>query len=157
MSRKINASARRDDKMTLKLGARTMPRYDEYDDDDFDDLRIERLRRRDTAPKSLSGLGMVSIGIGVLMFMVFPALFVLAAMLDDPNNAQPPDKDPAMMAVGLGLLLSLGFTLIGLVLGIIGCCQPDRSMVCGLLGAILNGLLLLGMIALVCTGLALGP
>jgi hypothetical protein len=134
-----------------------MPRYDDYDDDDYDDLRLDRGRRRESSgPKPLSGLGLASIGIAVLMFVAVPALFILAAVVDDPNNPQPPEKDPAMVAVGLGILLSLGFTLIGLVLGIIGCCQPDRSLVCGLLGSILNGLILLGAIGLVCAGIAIG-
>ncbi|HZZ79310.1 MAG TPA: hypothetical protein VFE62_12380 [Gemmataceae bacterium] len=135
-----------------------MPRYGtyDYDDDDFD-ISIGRGRRpdRDSGPKPHSGVGMVSIGFAVLSFVgyviVFGAAVVIAA--NNNNNAQMQDNDPRAMALGFGILGTIGINFIGLVLGIVGCFQSDRNIVMPIFGTVLNGIFFLGLAILMCLGI----
>jgi len=132
-----------------------MPRYYD-DDDDFDDLDIGRYRDRGDrdGPKPQSGLGiaslLMSIVCGVAMFGLVAAAVIATA--NGPVN----DRDPMMAMLGLGIIANCGFTLIGFVLGLVGCFQPDRGALCGILGSIFNGLILLGIGSLLCLGIAVG-
>lgn len=131
-----------------------MPRYD--DDDDFDDIRLPSQRSRATGPLEHSGLGMASISIAAFMFLAFLGLFGVIAVIEANNNGPMQEDEARDMLVGLAFLAGLGFTLVGLVLGIVGCCQPNRSSVCGLLGALFNGIILVGVFFLICLGVAIG-
>lgn len=132
-----------------------MSRY--YDHDDYDDFDIRRGgddRRSEPLPQS--GLGIASllmaIGLAVLMFALIAGAVIMAAN----QNGQVNDRDPVAAVLGLGILACCGFTLIGFVLGLVGCFQPDRGALCGILGSIFNGLILLGVGSLMCVGLVLG-
>ena len=80
-------------------------------------------------------------------------LIVIAGVISLNQNGQVDDRDPAMMAVSLGILAGCGFSLMGLVLGLVGCFQSDRNPLCGILGSIFNGLILLGVGGLICLGI----
>lgn len=135
-----------------------MPRYYDDDDDDFDDLDIGRFRKRDygdpDAPRPQSGLGIASLILSIFCGVSLFGLIMMAAIIS--ANGQVNDEDPAMVALGLGMVAGCGFTLIGLVLGVVGCFQPGRNPTCGILGSIFNGLILLGVGGLLCTGLLIG-
>lgn len=131
-----------------------MPRYDD-DDDDFD-VRLNMRRPRRSGPLPQSGLGLCSIAIAAFMLFAFIGLIGIAVVVEANNNAPMRDDDPRNIMLGLAVILAFGFTLVGLVLGIVACCQPDRSAVCGILGTLFNGALLFGVGFLMCLGLAMG-
>ncbi len=135
-----------------------MPRYD--DDDrygDLGDIRIgSRRPDRDAGQLQQSGAGLTSVVIAVLMFLAFLFFIAIAAVMDANNNGPMRDDDPRAIVLGLGILGGFGLNITGLVLGIVGCCQPNRSSACGVIGTVLNGLLLFGMLFLICIGLAMG-
>jgi hypothetical protein len=132
-----------------------MPRYYD-DDDDYDDLDIGRYDDRRAGPLPQSGLGIASlllaIGCGVLMFALVAGAAIVTANQRGPVN----DNDPALGVLGLGIIGTCGLTLIALVLGIVGCFQPDRSALCGILGSVFNALILFGIGALMCIGILMG-
>ncbi len=137
-----------------------MPRYD--NDDDLDDLDIRRRRRDDyrdrEEPRDLpeSGMGITSLFISIVVGIGMFALVAIATAMT-MNQPQPPrNDDPAMVIVGLGIIGGCGLALVGLVLGIVGATQANRRRLCGILGSIFNGLILLGVGALMCIGLAAG-
>lgn len=138
-----------------------MPRYD--DDDDLDDLDIRRRRRedyrvREEPPRDRpeSGMGIISLLISIVVGIGMFALIAIATAMT-MNQPQPPrNDDPAMIIVGLGIIGGCGLALVGLVLGVMGAMQSNRRGMCGILGSIFNGLILLGVGALMCIGLAAG-
>jgi quinol-cytochrome oxidoreductase complex cytochrome b subunit len=131
-----------------------MPRYDDYDHLDYGDIRIGGRNRRGDESKSQSGLGMASVGISVLMFFVLLFLFAVAAIAS--ANGPLNDDDPVAIITGLGIIACMGITFVGLVLGIIGVCQPDRNNLTAILGSTFNAFLLFGVICLLCVGIAMG-
>jgi hypothetical protein len=137
-----------------------MPRYYDDDDDEFDDLDIGRYPKRGyrapDAPRPQSGLGIASLLLSIFCGVSLFGLIAMAGIISINQNGQVNDNDPAMVALGLGILASCGFTLIGLVLGAVGCFQPDRNPICAILGSIFNLLILLGVGSLMCLGIVLG-
>lgn len=132
-------------------------RYDD-DDDELDDIRVQRYRepKADDGPLPQSGLGIVSLFISIFAGIASFATVVGLVIVAMHQNGQPNDKDPAVMAAGLAILVVCASALIGVVLGIVGSIQPDRGSVCGIIGSIFNALILLGFGALICLGLAVG-
>jgi hypothetical protein len=137
-----------------------MPRYDDYDRFDDDDIRVGRRHRdRDDAPpgsKPQSGMGIASVCLAVVVFVGYFALIATIGVVAAKNNQPMRDDDPVAVIGGLGIIGTFCLNIIGLVLGFIGCFQSDRNVLCGILGAVFNTLLLFGVIALVCMGLAMG-
>ena len=130
-----------------------MPRFrDEYDD--------IRLKVRAPGPKAFSGLGLISLLIAIAAGVLGMILLMIAVVIGAHQEAlgQPPmnENDPMAIALGVGILGSLGGTLIGLVLGVVGCFQSERNLVLPILGTVLNALILLGAIFVMCLGLAAG-
>jgi hypothetical protein len=126
-----------------------MPRYR----DDYDDIR---LNVRDQGPKPMSGMGLASLLIAIGMGLLLLVLVGIAGIVSAEQGGQMNENDPAAILLGLGILGGLGGTLIGLVLGIVGCYQPDRSIVLAVLGTIFNGLVILGVLSLFCIGILMG-
>jgi hypothetical protein len=58
------------------------------------------------------------------------------------------------VALGVAVIVGAGMCLLGLILGIIGCCQKDRKRVFAVIGTVLNGLILFGLCGLMSIGLA---
>ena len=141
-----------------------MPRDDDYDryddDDDYGDIHIGRRRRSardDFGPKPQSGVGIISVCLAGLVFFGYLLTIGMAAAFEAHNNNAPRrDDDPLEMLLGLGLIGSGCLNLAGVVLGFVGCFQSDRGILWAILGAVFNTILLFGMIAIVCAGLAMG-
>lgn len=122
-----------------------MGRYDRDDriddDEDHDDLRS--IRR---AESPHSGVGILSIVLGIVTFFAFLALIVGAGVME--MNGRMGDDDPEALVLGVMLFACLGGWLIGLVLGIVGAFQSERNRVCAVVGLVVNGLLLVGVTGL---------
>ncbi len=99
---------------------------------------------------------MASICLAILVFLGYFLVIGAAAVIAAGNNAPMRDDDPKAVVIGLGFIASGCLNLVGLVLGCVGTFQPNRSVLCGILGAVFNAVLLFGVIALVCLGLAMG-
>ena len=59
-------------------------------------------------------------------------------------------SESGILALQLGILTSLGMSLLGVGLAIGGLMQADRKKVFGVLGLIFNGLVLLGVLGVFC-------
>jgi hypothetical protein len=111
------------------------------------------------APGALrhSGLGIASF---VVSMLGGPAMFLLlvvaGVMSAQAPNGQIDEKSAA--AVGLGLVMIGGIivALIGAGLGIAGVAQKGRKKVFAVLGLVFNGLIVLGVGAIIAIGLAVG-
>jgi hypothetical protein len=124
-----------------------MGRYDLYDDleDDIDVRRWHGLERPH------SGQGFASLVMGVIAAVGGGCATAVAVMLDAAQ--QGPDDE---LLMGLFVLLFLGcgaLAIAGFVVGIAGSFQSDRKPILAILGAVLNGLTILGMATLFCIGI----
>jgi hypothetical protein len=126
------------------------------DDDDYDDIRIRRRPRRSREREGQSGIGVISLLTSIVTGVLIAVLFVFVMIISVGPNGPPPDDDPKVIMIGLGFLASMGAALIGLVLGIVGSIQPHRGILCAILGAVFNALILFGVIGLICTGILFG-
>ncbi len=118
------------------------------------------------APVRQSGLGIASFVIGLISIVVMIIGFVatVAALREfispdgtiDPATIDPMEVGTSMIIGGLAILGSLAISFVGLILGIIGIVQKNRRKVFGIIGVVLNGLLLVGFLGLFVIGLLLG-
>ncbi|MBD2848235.1 hypothetical protein IDH44_23825 [Paenibacillus sp. IB182496] len=109
-------------------------------------------------PQKQSGLGIASFVIAIVCLAASIGLMLLAAagMEDLLNQTGPIDMEEAqsiaasgsVIVAGLLMLATLGLSLVGLVLGIVGLVMKHRRKAFAIIGVILNGLLLLGFGAL---------
>jgi hypothetical protein len=100
-----------------------------------------------------SGLGIASFIIGLIV-IVLTLLVVLLSVVVQANRAHRSTAD-AMLGISLlfgcvGLLASV----VGLGLGVAGVFQEDRNRTFAVVGIILNGLVILGTVALILIGMA---
>jgi hypothetical protein len=70
----------------------------------------------------------------------------------DPQSLQDSPALAGLAAVGLGILGSIAFYLLGLVLGVAGFIQRRRKRLFAVLGAVFNGIVLLLVVGLVAFG-----
>ena len=116
-----------------------------------------------------SRMGIASFVIAIFTTVVILALFVasFAIVSSEFGNVQDPQSlDPQSLQdspafawltlVGLGILGCLLLYLAGLALGVAGIVQRRRKKLFAVLGAVGNGVVLLGFVALILLGLALG-
>jgi hypothetical protein len=118
------------------------------------------------APARQSGLGIASFVIGLVSIVVMIVGFVaiVAALGDyispdgtiDPNAIDPMELGASMMVGVLAVLGSLAISFVGLILGIIGIVAKNRRKVFGIIGVVLNALLLVGFLGLFVLGLLMG-
>ncbi len=114
-------------------------------------------------------MGIASLVIAILATVVILALFVasFAIVSSEFGNVQDPQSlDPQRLQdspafvwltlIGLGILGCLLLYLVGLALGIAGLVQRRRKKLFAVLGTVGNGVVLLGFVALIVLGLALG-
>jgi hypothetical protein len=109
-------------------------------------------QRAASGPLRQSGYGIASTILGVgTVAAVFVGLMIIGAMQQNGANAREPT--PLMIAMSLGICFGGPlFQLAGLILGIIGIFQHDRSKLFGIMGTVINGLVIFGMIALMIVG-----
>jgi hypothetical protein len=110
---------------------------------DFDDQRLKH-----------SGLGIASFIIAILSG-IFDFVFFVIVGLIGANDPSIDETSPVAMVVGLILFAAVGFTFIGLGLGIVGVVLPNRNKLFPWLGLVFNALVLLGVVGLVCLCLLL--
>jgi hypothetical protein len=112
-----------------------------------------------------SRMGIASFVISILSTVLVVTLFIIAAVIgasafgnvQDPQSIDPQSlqDSPALVglaAVGLGMLASIAFYLLGLGLGVAGIIQRRRKRFFAVLGAIFNGIVLLLIVGLVAFG-----
>ena len=135
-----------------------MARYRDDDDFDVDDIRIGRQRQRvrDQGPLPHSGLGIASLLISIAVGIAVFAIFAVVVVISIKQNGQINDKDPLIIVLSLGIVGGCGIAMVGLTLGIIGSLQSDRAALCGILGSVFNGMILLGVGCLMCIGIVAG-
>jgi len=121
-------------------------------DDDYDDYEAGGGSRRRTESWPHSGVGIASFVAGIVALLMIVGAFGLAvvAIAGDPHAKEPPREAFAL----IGLLMVGGglVALIGTGLGIGSCCQGERKKVFGVIGLVMNGLLLLGGIGVILIG-----
>ncbi len=117
-----------------------------------------------------SRMGIASFVISILVAVTILALVVGGPLLIsssegfDPQSFDPADpqsidpSDPAIIAIqilGLGFIVGVLSSFVGLGLGIAGMVQRRRKRLFAVIGAVLNGLVVLGVIALVVLSIGL--
>ncbi|MBD2872586.1 hypothetical protein [Paenibacillus arenilitoris] len=128
------------------------------------------------APMKQSGLGIASFVLALISLVLLIVAFVFGSMfadqivngdlaLADPNDTAAFQQSlealggdvlvPVMLA-GLSVLAAVGISFIGLILGIIGAFSKNRKKVFGVIGIVLNAILVVGAILLFVLSLALG-
>lgn len=124
--------------------------------DDFDDEDDYGIRRRDTGPLPHSGPGIVSFVGAIVAGIGMFALIVVAGVISANRGGNVRDDDPAIIGVGLGIMLCAFLAFAFLIVGAVGMFQGDRNRLFAVLGAALNALLLVGVAVLMCIGIAMG-
>ena len=106
-------------------------------------------------PRPHSKLGIASLVLSAFAGLTIIGLIAYVAVAEarSPGSTDGEATEIALGLVGIGGVL---VALVGLVLGIVGLCLPDRRRVTALLGTIFCGLIVLGMCGLVGVGMAIG-
>ncbi|WP_308638645.1 hypothetical protein [Paenibacillus silvisoli] len=119
--------------------------------------------------KTQSKLGIASFIIGLISIIGFIAAIILAAsfIMDqdftggniqqeiEANMDNIEDYAPIIDA-GFIILCSVGASIVGLILGIVGACAKHKRKAFSIIGIVLNAMLPVGFIGLFLLGLALG-
>ena len=123
----------------------------DYDDESYEEVDRGGYSR---ARWPHSGIGIASFIAGIVaLLMTFGAIALMVVAVAGARHApEPPQK--VVVLTGLIILGAGLIALIGVGLGIGGCCQTDRKKVFAIVGLVINALLLLGIIGLMLVGLA---
>ena len=120
------------------------------------DNKSEKIDLQTTGKRKHSGLGIAafitSITSGLLMFM----LIVVAGVIEVTTSGGMDERSASAVIIGLLLFLFLFITLVALGLGISGLVQKDRKKIFAILGTIFSSMTMLGTLALLMIGLAMG-
>jgi hypothetical protein len=118
-----------------------------------------------------SRMGIASFVISILVVVVILALVVGAPLLIsssegfDPQTFDPADPQSidlsnptiiALQVIGLGFIVGVLLSFVGLGLGIAGVIQRRRKRLFAVIGAVLNGLVVLGVVFLILLTVAVG-
>lgn len=127
------------------------------DDDNFDDLRRDR-DRSPPAPQGSAALGISSIVVAFVSIIAVIGIFVIIVVMAAANNRPPGPRDAAMIFLSFGLFIaSLLLAVVGLVLGAVGVFSANATgMTCGIIGAVLNAMIVFGILGLMCFGVLTG-
>ena len=99
-----------------------------------------------------SGLGIASFIVSLAMGVYFILVVFVAAVIATVTPGDMPDTSPAAVIIGLFAVLGLIGCVAGIGLGIAGMCQKNRKKVFSILGLIINGLIVLGVLAAAIVG-----
>ncbi len=83
-------------------------------------------------------------------------LFIFAAYLESSTPGGVDDKSPAAIIAGFGIVVTLFFIFLGVILGFAGLFQANKKRLFPVTGAFLNLLFLLGVIGVIVLGLLKG-
>ena len=118
-----------------------------------------------------SRMGVASFVIAILVVVATLALVVGAPLLlsqtdaldlqnFDPANPQSIDlSDPAIIAlqvIGLAFIVSVLLSFVGFGLGVAGVIQRRRKRIFAVIGAVVNGLVIAGVVVLILLSVAVG-
>jgi hypothetical protein len=113
----------------------------------------------EAGPPKHSGYGIASTILGVGALALMGAGFMVFAMTvgDQPPPKRPEDVSPAMFATALSICCGGPVLhIVGLILGLVGVFQPNRHKLMGIIGATLNGLVLLGIVGFAVIAMVVG-
>jgi hypothetical protein len=99
-----------------------------------------------------SGVGIASFVLGVLAGLTAFGLLAVGVTLAMGARGEIDDGTVMVASLGLGLMGAIALALVGLVLGIGGLAQANRRKVFAILGVCCNGVVLLGIAALIVLG-----
>jgi len=103
-----------------------------------------------------SGMGVASFIIGLGIGLLELAMVIAAAVMESQAGPSGLDeKSPAAIILGLVLLTGLLVALLGAGLGAAACLQANRKKIFGILGILINGMILLVVVGLMVVGLAM--
>ena len=104
-----------------------------------------------------SGLGIISLLIGVLAVVMDFIVFVMSAMsLNSEGVSTLDETSSAAMVIGLLAIFAWFLNFMGAVLGLIGLFQSERKLMMAFCGLVLNGLVGIGMLGVLLLGLSMG-
>ena len=118
-----------------------------------------------------SRMGIASFVISILVVVAILALVVGAPLVLsstdalDPQSFDPADpqsidlSNPAIIAlqvIGLGFIIGVLLSFVGFGLGVAGLIQRRRKRPFAIVGAVLNGLVILGVVVLILLAVAVG-
>lgn len=127
--------------------------------------------RTEPPKKAQSKLGIASFIVGLVSLVVIIVAIIIATtfimdyisfngntntvasiedQVNDLNDIMP------LAIAGLLLLFSVGSSVVGLILGIVGACSKDKRKVFSVIGIVLNALLPVGFVTLFLIGILLG-
>ena len=102
-----------------------------------------------------SGIGIASFVMSLVFGLGMLVIMVIAAMMEASTPGGMNQESPEAMAVGLAVIGCLLMVAIGGILGVVGVLQKDRNKLFAILGLVLNGLVLLGTVAIIAVGLTM--
>jgi hypothetical protein len=105
-------------------------------------------------PDKHSGLGIASFILALLSGVGLIVSITIAVLVEQKSPGALDHEGDEAVALGVAVIVGAGMCLLGLILGIIGCCQKDRKRVFAVIGTVLNGLILFGLCGLMSIGLA---
>ncbi|HDZ21237.1 hypothetical protein LCGC14_0226270 [marine sediment metagenome] len=109
---------------------------------------LEPAQQSMLSPRKHSGVGIASFVISLVVPVAFAGLTVVIAVVATEAGENVKDKMPILASAGLGMLLVLLAPLVGLGMGIAGCCQTTRNRIFAVLGTVFNATIVLGIAAL---------
>jgi hypothetical protein len=104
------------------------------------------------APARHSGLGIASFVIGLVAAVVVFLALLAAGVLSIAHGGAIDQRAPAVILVGLVMVLFLLIAFIGIVLGLIGVLQARRRKLFAGLGLGINAAVVIGTLALIMLG-----
>lgn len=102
-----------------------------------------------------SRLGIVSFIMGLVIGLSEFAMIIIAGVLEITTPGGVDEQSPQVMLLGLVIIAGMLGALVGAVLGIIGLTERNRYKAFPVLGLAFNGLILLGVIALMVIGMTM--
>ena len=123
---------------------------------DYDDEYDEPAYRPRRGRLKSSGLGIASFIISVLAGLEIISLLIVGMVMEMRTPGWADEDSPQVMFLGLLVIAGLIMSLVGLALGITGLVQGGRSKVFPVLGLGFNGMIILGVMAIIIIGVLSG-
>jgi hypothetical protein len=102
-----------------------------------------------------SGFGIASFVISLLAGLLLFLTFVAIGMVSAASPEGIDEDSPIALLLGLLILAFMALAMIGLGLGIAGCCQPNRLKVFPVLGVVFSALSVIVPLGLILVGLSI--
>ncbi|MFG0263445.1 MAG: hypothetical protein ACF788_13720 [Novipirellula sp. JB048] len=103
-----------------------------------------------------SGFGVASFLISILVGLGAIVVILLAGFVEASTPEGINEESALAVIMGLSIFAMVGMNILGIGLGVAGVCQADRARLFAILGLVFNGVVILGVIALMAIGVAIG-